>query len=228
MRRHLIGLGLAVIMLIVMFFGGAWGYLRLLRLPAATGAPVSALPAGGGSLLSSSGVIMSIGAVLGTGLIAGVLVAWPRISPLAAGLPGLVALAWTGLFLGSVKQAVDLIPLRGHAFGAGWEALLFNGILGLFGLAMIVPLCLPARWRDPYAEENEVTEAEVSDARDYVADLKATATADTAGSPRRASAGLSDMQAGASAGRAAAPHRRAAAADGRSAAAHRCPAAPDG
>ena len=181
MRRHLIGLGLAVAMFLVMFFGGAWGYLRLLRLPAAATAPVSALPAHGGSLLASSDVIFSMGAVVATGVIAGILVAWPRISPLAAGLPGLVALAWTALYMVSVKQAVALIPLKGHAFGAGWEALLFNGILGFAGLAMVVPMCLPARWGNPYAEEEAEAEADASDARDYMAGLKENVTADSAG-----------------------------------------------
>lgn len=181
MRRHLIGLGLAVAMFLVMFFGGAWGYLRLLRLPAAATAPVSALPAHGGSLLTSSDVIFSMGAVVATGVIAGILVAWPRISPLAAGLPGLVALAWTALYMVSVKQAVALIPLKGHAFGAGWEALLFNGILGFAGLAMVVPMCLPARWGNPYAEEEAEAEADASDAQDYMVGLKENVAAESAG-----------------------------------------------
>ncbi|MGH3169481.1 MAG: hypothetical protein ACRDN0_26830, partial [Trebonia sp.] len=185
MRRHLIGLGLGVLMIIETFFAGAWGYLRLLRLPVAPGTPVSALPAAGGSLLSASGVISAIGAVAATGLLAGILIAWPRISPLAAGLPGLVALAWTGLYLASVKQAVNLIPLRGHAFGAGWEAMLFNGILGLGGLAMIIPVFLPSRWRDPYARDQEALEAEEDDARGYVDDLKEPAGVAAAPAPRR-------------------------------------------
>jgi hypothetical protein len=196
MRRHLIGLGLGVVMLIVMFFGGAWGYLRLLRLPAAAGASAAALPAQGGSLLSSGGVITAIAAVAATGLVAGVLIAWPRISPVATGLPALVALAWTGLYLDSVKRAVDLIPLRGRAFGAGWEALLFNGILGLAGLALMIPACLPGRWRDPRAAEDEAIAAEVSDAREYVADLRATLGPDPAVSPRRSTAGLAGARPG--------------------------------
>ena len=208
MRRHLTGLGLAVAMFLVMFFGGAWGYLRLLRPPAAAGAPLTALPAQGGSLLSSTGVLTSMGVVAVTGVLAGILIAWPRISPLAAGLPGLLALAWTVLYMVSVKQAVALIPLRGHAFGAGWEALLFNGILGFAGLALVIPMFLPARWRDPYVEEDAAVEADVSDAREFVADLKsdsagvgsasagpagagsASAGSAGAGSPGRPAAGL--------------------------------------
>ena len=43
--RHLIGILLAVVMAGVLFFAGAWGYLRLTALTT----PLSRLPAGGGS-----------------------------------------------------------------------------------------------------------------------------------------------------------------------------------
>jgi hypothetical protein len=139
--RHVIGIVLAAVMAGVLFFAGTWGYLRLLRLPGA------GLPAGGGSLLSNHHVLEAFGAVLMTGLIAGVLVVAPRISPLAAGLPGLALLAWTGLYLARVHRAVTLIPLRDKAFGTGFEAMGINGILALIGVVMIIPLFVPSRWR---------------------------------------------------------------------------------
>ena len=144
--RHRIGIVLAVIMTGVLFFPGAWGYLRLLRLPAPAD-QLSDLPAGGGSLISEHHVLLALAAVAGTALLAGILVAAPRISPLAAGLPGLLLLGWTGLYLANVRQGVDLIPLRSDPFGAGFEAMLFNGVLGAAGLAMIVPMFVPSRWR---------------------------------------------------------------------------------
>lgn len=144
--RHRIGIVLAVIMTGVLFFPGAWGYLRLLRLPAPAD-QLSDLPAGGGSLISEHHVLLALAAVAGTALLAGILVAAPRVSPLAAGLPGLLLLGWTGLYLANVRQGVDLIPLRSDPFGAGFEAMLFNGVLGAAGLAMIVPLFVPSRWR---------------------------------------------------------------------------------
>ena len=144
--RHRIGIVLAVIMTGVLFFPGAWGYLRLLRLPAPAD-QLSDLPAGGGSLISEHHVLLALAAVAGAALLAGILVAAPLISPLAAGLPGLLLLGWTGLYLASVRQAVDLIPLRSDPFGAGFEAMLFNGVLGAAGLAMIVPMFVPSRWR---------------------------------------------------------------------------------
>jgi hypothetical protein len=144
--RHRIGIVLAVIMTGVLFFPGAWGYLRLLRLPAPAD-QLSDLPAGGGSLISEHHVLLALAAVAGTALLAGILIAAPRISPLAAGLPGLLLLGWTGLYLANVRQGVDLIPLRSDPFGTGFEAMLFNGVLGAVGLAMIVPMFIPSRWR---------------------------------------------------------------------------------
>ena len=161
--RHRIGIVLAVIMTGVLFFPGAWGYLRLLRLSAPAN-QLSDLPAGGGSLVSEHHVLLALAAVAGTALLAGILVAAPRISPLAAGLPGLLLLGWTGLYLASVRQAVDLIPLRSDPFGAGFEAMLFNGVLGAAGLAMIVPIFVPSRWRTRPVTEIEATlEPELED-----------------------------------------------------------------
>ncbi len=157
--RHRIGIVLAIIMTGVLFFPGAWGYLRLLRLPAQAG-QLSQLPAGGGSLISDNNVLIALAAIAGTGLLAGVLIAVPRISPLAAGLPGLLLLGWTGLYLVSVRQAVDLIPLRSDPFGAGFEAMLFNGVLAAAGLAMILPMFVPSRWRARRTDESEATVAD--------------------------------------------------------------------
>jgi hypothetical protein len=146
--RHLYGTALAVAMTAVMFFAGSWGYLRLLKLPVPSGQP-AALPAGGGSLLANHSMLLALAAVVGTTVLAGLLVVLPRVSPLAAGLPGLLLLAWTALYLVSVRRAVAFIPLRSHAFGAGWEGLLFNGVLGAAGAVLVFPLFIPSRWRAP-------------------------------------------------------------------------------
>jgi hypothetical protein len=152
--RHRIGIVLAVIMAGALFFIGAWGYLRLLRLPGPAD-QLSDLPAGGGSLLSYHHVLLALAAVVGTFLLAGILIVVPRISPLAAGLPGLLLLGWTALYLVNVRQAVDLIPLRADPFGAGFEAMLFNGILAALGLALILPMFVPSRWRTRQVDEIE-------------------------------------------------------------------------
>jgi hypothetical protein len=144
--RHLAGIVLAIVAALVVFFAGGWGYLRLLRLPAANGS-LAGLPAGGGSLIGNHSVLASLAALLVTGLVVGLLVGVPRISPLAPGLPGLALLALTGLYLASVRHAVQLIPLRTRTFGAGFEAMLIDGVLALAGLAMIIPMFVPSRWR---------------------------------------------------------------------------------
>jgi hypothetical protein len=141
--RHLVGVMLAIIMAAALYFAASWGYLRLLIGPAGLGR----LPAGGGSLLHNHAVVEGFGALLGVAVLAGVLMAVPRISPLAAGLPGLALVAWTGLYLFSVRHAVQYIPLKSRAYGAGFEAMLFDGVLALVGLAMVIPLFVPSRWR---------------------------------------------------------------------------------
>lgn len=157
--RHRIGIVLAVIMTGVLFFPGAWGYLRLLRLPAPAD-QLSGLPAGGGSLISDHRMLLALAALAGSALLAAILIGAPRISPLAAGLPGLLLLGWTGLYLASVRQGVDLIPLRSDPFGAGFEAMLFNGVLGAAGLAMVVPMFVPSRWRTRLGPDAGFTTAE--------------------------------------------------------------------
>jgi hypothetical protein len=142
--RHLIGVVLAIVMAAAVFFAGSWGYLKLLISPAKVG---GVLPAGGGSLIHDRAVLEGFGVLLAVGLLAGILMALPVISPLASGLPGLALLGWTGLYLFSVRRAVQYIPLKSHTYGTGFEAMLFNGVLALAGLAMIIPLFVPSRWR---------------------------------------------------------------------------------
>lgn len=144
--RHVIGVFLAVGLAAAVFFAASWGYVRLLRVPVVNGA-ASTLPAQGGSLLHDSNVLYAFAALAGTGLLAGIFLAVRWVSPLAAGLPGLVLIAWTVVYGFNVSRAVRYIPLRNDAYGAGFEAMLMNGLLAAAGLALIVPLFIPSRWR---------------------------------------------------------------------------------
>ncbi len=141
--RHVYGVALAIVMASAVFFAASWAYLRLLRLPGGT------LPAGGGSLIHNHAVLEGFGVLLAVGLLAGLLMVIPWVSPLASGLPGLVLLGWTGVYLFSVKTAVRYIPLKRYDYGSGFEALLYNGVLAAAGLAMIIPMFVPSRWRRP-------------------------------------------------------------------------------
>jgi hypothetical protein len=146
----------------VMFFAGAWGYLQLLRLPVPPG-QANALPAGGGSLLSNSTTLLALAALVVTAVLVGLLAVIPWFSPLASGLPGVLLIAWTALYLVSVRRAVEFIPLRSHSFGAGWEGLLFNGILGAVGVVMVFPLFIPSRWRTAHRAEAEAFTGDMDD-----------------------------------------------------------------
>ena len=153
--RHLYGVALAVLLAAAVYFGAAWGYTLVFNGVGASAAANSGqptangggLPAAGGSLFLNGHVMLGGGLMLAVGLAIGLLMVLPRVSPLASGLPGLVLVAWTALYVTDVREAVKLIPWPTHGFGQGFEILLFDGLLGLAGLAMIVPLFVPSRWR---------------------------------------------------------------------------------
>jgi len=153
--RHLYGIALAVLLAVAVFFVAAWGYTLVFNATSASaaansGQPASVgggLPAVGGSLLTDLHIMGGGGLMLAVGLAAGLLMVLPRVSPLAAGLPGLVLVAWTVPYVSDVREAVRLIPFPSQGYGTGFEILLMNGLLGMAGMAMIVPLFIPSRWR---------------------------------------------------------------------------------
>jgi hypothetical protein len=133
--RHVFGIVLAVAMAAALFFGAGWGVARIV-----------ALHSRGTGLTSTHG-LAAVALVLGTGLLLGILLAVPAISPLGAGLPGLLLLGWSALFVVKAGSATRLIPLHGHAFAAGFGSMLGTGVLALAGATMVVPLFVPSRWR---------------------------------------------------------------------------------
>jgi hypothetical protein len=113
------------------------------------------LPANGGSLFHYHNILTGGGILLAVGLAVGLAMVIPWVSPLASGLPGLVLLGWTALYVSDVKDAFRLIPLKTHDYGVGFEALLTSGLLAMIGIAMIIPLFIPSRWRRPVRAEAE-------------------------------------------------------------------------
>jgi hypothetical protein len=144
--RHFLGVVLAVVMGAVLFLAAGWGVATL-----------TSLTVQGLSLSSTQG-LTAIGAVAGSGLLLGILLAVPAVSPLAAGLPGLVLLGWSALLVAKPAHAVKLIPLQGHAFATGFADMLTTGVLAVAGAAMIVPLFIPSRWRRRYVEDEYADE----------------------------------------------------------------------
>ena len=108
--RHFIGLILGLVLAAALFFGAGWGAEH-----------VSALVGHSIGLPSRTGLI-GLAAMLGVGLLIGVLLVVPAVSPLATGLPGLVLLGWTAGLAVSAHRALAWIPLPSHVFGLGFRA----------------------------------------------------------------------------------------------------------
>jgi len=141
--RHLIGLILGLALAAAVLLAGGWGAEHV---PALVGHSVG--------LPSRTGLI-GLAAMLGAGLLLGILLAVPAVSPLATGLPGLVLLGWTALLAVSSHRALAGIPLHGHTVGAVFRILLLNGTLALLGMAMIVPMFLPSRWQRSRIDDDD-------------------------------------------------------------------------
>jgi hypothetical protein len=133
--RHLVGLVLALVTAAAVFFGAGWGVARVL-----------AAHAHSTSLESMSGGL-TLAALIGTGLLVGALLAVPALSPLSAGLPGLILLGWSALEVVSAHRALRLIPLSTMDAASGFRTMLTAGVLALLGAVMIVPMFVPSRWR---------------------------------------------------------------------------------
>lgn len=144
--RHLLGVILGVILAAALVAGGGWGYNRLAHTVALSSPH-----------LTSTRSLLALGALLGTGLLLGLLLAGPRVSPLATVLPGLAALGWTAAYVVSQHRAVQIIPMKSSHVAQGAEVLLETGIYALLGMAMLIPLFVPSRWRRPVlaGEEEE-------------------------------------------------------------------------
>jgi hypothetical protein len=144
--RHVIGIFLAIVLAGAIFAGGGWGVAHMIvQTKAGTG-------------LTGIHGLSALGVLLATGLLAGILLAAPRVSPLATALPGLVLLGWTALLVVSEHRALSYIPLRSHSFGIGFQAMLTSGMLALLGMALLFPLFIPSRWHRALREEDDEDE----------------------------------------------------------------------
>jgi hypothetical protein len=139
--RHLVGLVLALALLAALFFGAGGGVEKIIELRG----PVTAT--GASHALTSPQGLVAVGAVAGTGLLLGLLLAVPQVSPLATGLPGLVLVGWSALVVLHSRYVLRYLPLASTHFAAGINYLLLNGVLALLGVTMLIPLAVPSRWR---------------------------------------------------------------------------------
>jgi hypothetical protein len=113
--RHLFGVVLAMITGVVLFLAAGWGVAEITLLHDR------------GMILTSTTGLGALAAVLGAGLLLGILEAAPGISPVSTGLPGLLLLAWSAVLVISTRRATRLIPLQGHSFATGFGSMLTSG-----------------------------------------------------------------------------------------------------
>jgi hypothetical protein len=146
--RHVTGFLLALVLSAALFFGGGWGVAKFSVLQAGSGTRTV-------TVLTSPHNVLPLAALLGTGLLLGILLAVRRVSALATGLPGLALLGVSALMLVRGRHVLSYLPMPGSHFAAGFTVLLSSGALVLVGAAMIVPLFMPARWRGTAAEVEE-------------------------------------------------------------------------
>lgn len=146
--RHFTGFILALAMSAALFFGAGWGISRFVALRAGNGLWTA-------HALSTANGELAIAAVLGAGLLLGILLASKPVSPLATGLPGLALIGWSLLVVMHSRTALSLVPLAGRSYTDGFTFMLFSGVLALIGIAMVVPLLMPARWRGRTARTDE-------------------------------------------------------------------------
>jgi len=149
--RHITGFVLALILSAALFFGAGWGISKF-----------SAMQAGHGTRALSAWAslhnALPLAALIGTGLLIGILLAVRPVSALATGLPGLALLGWSALVLVRGSQALGYLPMSGSHFAAGFATLSSSGALAVAGSAMIIPLFMPTRWRGSGEEVLELDE----------------------------------------------------------------------
>ena len=144
--RHVLGVVLAMITGVALFLAAGWGVAEITSLRSR------------GMILTTPHGLVALAAVLAVGMLLGILLAVPGVSPVGTGLPGILLLGWSALLAVSARRAIRLIPLQDHSFAAGFGTMLTTGVLVLVGAVMIVPLFVPSRWRrrpadDDYADD---------------------------------------------------------------------------
>lgn len=143
--RHVTGFILALALSAALFFGAGWGVDKFAVLQAGQGTS-------GLTPWTSLHNVLPLAALLGTGLLLGLLVAVRRVSAIATGLPGLVLLGWSAMVLLRGHRALTYVPMASSHQAAGFTSLLTSGALALAGAAMIIPLFMPSRWHGTATE----------------------------------------------------------------------------
>lgn len=153
--RHITGFFLALAMSAALFFGGGWGMAGFAALESGQGLRTT-------RAMTDMHHVLPLAALLGTGLLLGILLAVRRVSALATGLPGLALLGWSAYLLTRGQHALSWIPMPGSHYAAGFTTMLSSGALALVGAGMIIPLLMPSRWRSGTTEVEEYDDDDFS------------------------------------------------------------------
>ncbi|GAA0991817.1 hypothetical protein GCM10009555_079800 [Acrocarpospora macrocephala] len=153
--RHIFGLLVGVVVAAALLFGGGWASRESLR-----GMVQNIDP------LRDTRMLIALGIMLVIGLLVGLLLAG-RISPVATFIPSMILLAWTVVYIIDVSRAAALAPIGASVqkeiseAGEGMLTLLGNGVYGMLGIALFVPVLMPSRWAGrPQEEEDEYEETQ--------------------------------------------------------------------
>jgi hypothetical protein len=130
--RHLLTAALAALMAATFFFAHDWAFITL---------------SGPGVGRWSFTALIALIAMVGTGLLLGVLVSARSISPLASALPGAVLLGWSALLIFGPSKVYKVSSAAHGVLGAGFSQVLLYGVAAVLGAAMIGPVFVPSRWR---------------------------------------------------------------------------------
>jgi hypothetical protein len=149
--RHVIGFVLALAVSAALFFGGGYGLSRFSELQSGRGMR---------SVTAWTNLhnVLPLAALIGTALLLGILLAVRHVSALATGLPGLALIGWSALVLLRGAHALIHIPMSGSRYAAGFSTMLSSGVLLLLGVAMIIPIFMPSRWRSNVTEVEDYSE----------------------------------------------------------------------
>lgn len=140
--RHLFGFVLGLVLTPAVVVVPGWALPRLTEI---TGF--------GGDFVSFLG--LSTVAVLGAlALLLGICLALRRVSALAVGIPSLVLLGWTALYV--LQPGIATAVLPGAAWGEGAGRLLSLGLYLPVAVPLFFPLVMPSRWRRADAEEADL------------------------------------------------------------------------
>jgi len=149
--RHVIGFFLALAVSAALFFGAGWGSSRFSGLQSGQGLRSA-------TAWTSLHNVIPLAALVGTALLLGILLVVRRVSALATGLPGLALIGWSALILLRGSHALTYVPMSGSRYAAGFSAMLSSGVLLLLGVAMIIPIFTPSRWRGNVQEVEDYSE----------------------------------------------------------------------